>query len=92
MARGGRVRKDNYEGFDARDFVIIEKYDNNNMLYLYVPNYVKQTFKKKFDKFKTENFDTYNSAIVIKKQIEKQFIQLERVRINEWFRLHGKQY
>tara|TARA_B100001063_G_C16736118_1_gene542102 strand:- start:1457 stop:1741 length:285 start_codon:yes stop_codon:yes gene_type:complete len=90
--RGGRVRKDSYQGFDARDFVSIKKYDTNNLMYLDVPKYVKETFKSKFNKYKTENFDTYNSAIVIKRQIEKQFIILERKRIDEFFRKHERRY
>ena len=32
--RGGRVRKDSYKGYDARDFVNIKNYDTNNMMYL----------------------------------------------------------
>jgi|TARA_R100001440_G_scaffold30114_3_gene48448 hypothetical protein len=90
--RGGRVRKDSYKGYDARDFVNIKKYDTNKMLYLFVPNYVRQTLKKKLDKYQLENLDTYNTATFIKKQIEKLFIELERKRIDEWFRTHKKHY
>ena len=90
--RGGRVRKDSYKGYDARDFVNIKKYDTNKMLYLFVPNYVRQTLKKKLDKYHLENLDTYNMATFIKKQIEKLFIELERKRIDEWFRTHKKHY
>ena len=90
--RGGRVRKDSYKGYDARDFVNIKKYDTNKMLYLFVPNYVRQTLKKKLDKYQLENLDTYNTATFIKKQIEKLFIELERKRIDEWFRKHEKHY
>jgi len=90
--RGGRVRKDSYKGYDARDFVNIKKYDTNKMLYLFVPNYVRQTLKKKLDKYQLENLDTYNMATFIKKQIEKLFIELERKRIDEWFRTHKKHY
>ena len=90
--RGGRVRKDGYDSFYARDFVQIKKYDTNDMMYLDVPKYVKQTFKSKLNRFKIENFDTYNSAIPIKKQIEKLFIELERKRIDEWFTTHKRHY
>ena len=90
--RGGRVRKDSYKGYDARNFVNIKKYDTNKMLYLFVPNYVRQTLKKKLDKYQLENLDTYNTATFIKKQIEKLFIELERKRIDEWFRTHKKHY
>jgi hypothetical protein len=90
--RGGRVRKDSYQGFHARDFVQIKKYDTNDSMYLYVPNYVRQTLKKKLDKYQLENLDTYNIATFIKKQIEKLFIELERKRIDEWFRKHKKHY
>jgi|TARA_B100001939_G_C16852512_1_gene578117 hypothetical protein len=90
--RGGRVRKDSYQGFHARDFVQIKKYDTNDSMYLYVPNYVRQTLKKKLDKYQLENLDTYNIATFIKKQIEKLFIELERKRIDEWFRTHKKHY
>ena len=90
--RGGRVRKDSYKEYDARDFVNIKKYDTNKMLYLFVPNYVRQTLKKKLDKYQLENLDTYNMATFIKKQIEKLFIELERKRIDEWFRTHKKHY
>ena len=90
--RGGRVRKDSYQGFHARDFVQIKKYDTNDSMYLYVPNYVRQTLKKKLDKYQLENLDTYNTATFIKKQIEKLFIELERKRIDEWFRTHKKHY
>lgn len=90
--RGGRVRKDSYQGFHARDFVQIKKYDTNDSMYLYVPNYVRQTLKKKLDKYHLENLDTYNTATFIKKQIEKLFIKLERKRIDEWFRTHKKHY
>ena len=90
--RGGRVRKDSYKGYDARDFVNIKKYDTNKMLYLFVPNYVRQTLKKKLDKYQLENLDTYNMATFIKKQIEKLFIELERKRVDEWFRKHEKHY
>ena len=74
--RGGRVRKDSYKGFEARDFVNIKKYDTNDMMYLNVPNYVRQTLKRKLNKY----------------QLEKLFIELERERIDEWFRKHEKHY
>ena len=90
--RGGRVRKDSYKGFEARDFVNIKKYDTNDMMYLNVPNYVRQTLKRKLNKYQLENLDTYNTATFIKKQIEKLFIELERKRIDEWFRKHEKHY
>ena len=90
--RGGRVRKDSYKGFEARDFVNIKKYDTNDMMYLNVPNYVRQTLKRKLNKYQLENLDTYNTATFIKKQIEKLFIELERKRVNEWFRKHEKHY
>ena len=90
--RGGRVRKDGYDSFYARDFVQIKKYDTNDMMYLDVPKYVKQTFKSKLNRFKIENFDTYNSAIAIKRQVEKQFIELERIRVDEWFKKKDRQY
>jgi len=60
--RGGRVRKDSYQGFYARDFVQIKKYDTNDMMYLYVPKYVRETLKKKLNNFKIENFDTYKKT------------------------------
>ena len=90
--RGGRVRKDSYKGYDARDFVNIKNYDTNNMMYLNVPNYVRQTLKRKLNKYQLENLDTYNTATFIKKQIEKLFIELERKRVNEWFRKYEKHY
>ena len=90
--RGGRVRKDSYKGYDARDFVNIENYDTNDMMYLNVPNYVRQTLKKKLNKYQLENLETYNMATFIKKQIEKLFIELERKRVDEWFRKHKRHY
>ena len=90
--RGGRVRKDSYKGFEARDFVNIKKYDTNDMMYLNVPNYVRQTLKKKLNKYQLENLETYNMATFIKKQIEKLFIELERIRVDEWFRKNEKHY
>tara|TARA_Y100001938_G_scaffold54467_1_gene76006 strand:- start:370 stop:651 length:282 start_codon:yes stop_codon:yes gene_type:complete len=90
--RGGRVRKDSYKGYDARDFVNIENYDTNDMMYLNVPNYVRQTLKKKLNKYQLENLETYNMATFIKKQIEKLFIELERIRVDEWFRKNEKHY
>ena len=51
--RGGRVRKDSYQGFHARDFVQIKKYDTNDMMYLHVPKYVRETLKKKLNNFKS---------------------------------------
>jgi len=91
-SRGGRVRKDSYQGFHARDFVQIKKYDTNDMMYLDVPKYVRETLKKKLNNFKIENFDTYNSAIAIKRQLEKRFIELERIRVDEWFKKKDRQY
>tara|TARA_R100000700_G_scaffold27102_1_gene33912 strand:+ start:105 stop:389 length:285 start_codon:yes stop_codon:yes gene_type:complete len=90
--RGGRVRKDSYKGYDARDFVNIENYDTNDMMYLSVPKYVKQTLKRKLDKYQLDNIETYNTATFIKKQIEKLFIELERIRVDEWFKKNNRQY
>jgi len=90
--RGGRVRKDSYKGFEARDFVNIENYDTNGMMYLSVPKYVKQTLKRKLDKYQLDNIETYNTATFIKKQIEKLFIELERIRVDEWFKKNNRQY
>ena len=91
-SRGGRVRKDSSQEMYARDFILIKKYATNDMMYLHVPKWVKQTLKKSINKFKIDNFDTYNSAIPIKKQMEKLFIELERKRIDEWFTTHKRHY
>ena len=51
-----------------------------------------QTLRAELKKCKTENFDTYNSAITVKRMLETKFVKLERKRIDEWFRTHKKHY
>ena len=90
--RGGRVRKDSVIDFNARDFISIENYDTNEPIYLRIPKWVQQTLRAELKKCKTENFDTYNSAITVKRILEIKFVKLERKRIDEWFRKHEKHY
>ncbi len=90
--RGGRVRKDTVKDFNARDFISIENYGTSEPIYLRIPKWVQKTLKSELGKHQTENFDTYNSAITVKRILEIKFVKLERKRIDEWFRKHEKHY
>lgn len=90
--RGGRGRGDTVNSFNARDFISIENYDTSEPIYLRIPKWVQQTLKSELGKHQTENFETYNSAVGVKRMLETKFIKLERKRIDEWFRKHKKHY
>ena len=82
--RGGRVRIDeNSYDYKARDFITVKNIgDKFNF----------DTMKSKINKYKIEDFDNHGSAINMKRTVEREFVKMERQRVDKVFKKRGWSY
>ena len=89
--RGGRVRIDeNSYDYKARDFITVKNIGDK--FNLEVPKFVFDTMKSKINKYKIEDFDNHGSAINMKRTVEREFVKMERQRVDKVFKKRGWAY